>query len=43
NIASYIVFLAENTGLAPAPACAAAHKLLAGYATLDAMLNDISR
>ena len=43
NIASYIVFLAENTGLAPAATCAAAHKLLAGYTSLDAMLNDISK
>ena len=43
NIASYIVFLAENTGLAPAPVCAAARKLLAGYPSLDAMLNDVSR
>ncbi len=43
NIASYIVFLAENTGLAPAAACAAARKLLAAYTTLDAMLNDISK
>jgi hypothetical protein len=43
NVATYIVFLAENTGLAPAPACAAARKLLAGYATLEAMLNDVSR
>jgi hypothetical protein len=43
NIAGYIVFLAENTGLAPAATCAAAKKLLAGYATLDAMLNDISK
>ena len=43
NIASYIVFLAENTGLAPAATCAAARKLLAGYTSLDAMLNDISK
>ncbi len=43
NIASYIVFLAENTGLAPAATCAAANKLLAGYTSLDAMLNDISK
>ncbi|MDP3072018.1 MAG: tagaturonate epimerase family protein [Opitutaceae bacterium] len=43
NIAAYIVFLAEHTGLAPAATCAAAGKLLAGYATLDAMLNDISK
>jgi hypothetical protein len=43
NIASYIVFLAENTGLAPAETCAAARKLLERYATLDEMLNDISK
>lgn len=43
NIASYIVFLAENTGLAPAATCAAARKLLERYTTLDALLNDISR
>jgi hypothetical protein len=43
HIATYIVFLAENTGLAPAATCAAANKLLAGYTSLDAMLNDISK
>jgi hypothetical protein len=43
NIASYIVFLAENTGLAPAATCAAARKLLERYVTLDEMLNDISK
>jgi len=43
NIATYIVFLAENTGLASAAACAGARKLLAGYQTLEAMLNDTSR
>lgn len=43
NIAAYILFLAEHTGLAPAPACAAAAKLLAGYTSLDSMLADISR
>ena len=43
NIATYIVFLAQTTGLASAPTCAAAGKLLAGYTTLDAMLNDISK
>jgi hypothetical protein len=43
NIAAYLVFLAENTGLAPAAACAAARKLLESYTSLDAMLNDISR
>jgi hypothetical protein len=43
RIASYLIFLAENTGLAPAVRCAAASKLLASYTTLDAMLGDISR
>lgn len=43
NIASYIVFLAENTGLSPAATCAAARKLLERYTTLDEMLNDISK
>jgi len=43
RIAAYLIFLAENTGLASKERCAAASKLLAGYATLDAMLNDISR
>lgn len=43
NIAAYIVFLAENTGLAPAGNCAAARKLLERYVSLDEMLNDISK
>jgi hypothetical protein len=43
GVASYILFLAENTGLAPAATCAAARKLLERYTTLDAMLNDISK
>ena len=43
NIATYIVFLAENTGLAPAATCTAARTLLARYTTLDEMLNDISK
>ena len=43
NIASYIVFLAENTGLAPAANCAAAGKLLERYASFDELLNDISK
>ena len=43
NIASYIIFLAENTALASKERCAAASKLLAGYTTLDAMLADISK
>jgi hypothetical protein len=43
RIAAYLIFLAENTGLAAPERCAAASKLLAGYTTLEAMLGDISR
>jgi hypothetical protein len=43
RIAAYLIFLAENTGLASKERCAAASRLLAGYTTLDAMLGDISR
>ena len=43
RIAAYLIFLAENTGLATKERCAATNKLLAGYTTLDAMLGDISR
>lgn len=43
RIAAYLIFLAENTGLASHERCAAAGKLLASYTTLEAMLNDISR
>ncbi len=43
NVATYIVFLAENTGLASAATCAGARKLLAGYTSLAAMLGDISK
>ena len=43
NIATYIVFLAENTGLATAATCAAARTLLARYTTLDQMLDGISK
>ena len=42
NVAAYLIFLAENTGLAPRARCAAARTLLEGYASLDAMLADIS-
>jgi tagaturonate epimerase len=42
NIATYIVFLAENTGLASKERCGAALKLLAGYTTMDAFLGGIS-
>jgi hypothetical protein len=43
RIAAYLIFLAENTGLATPERCAGASKLLASYTTLDAMLGDISR
>jgi hypothetical protein len=43
RIAAYLIFLAENTGLAPKERCAATSKLLASYTTLDVMLGDISR
>jgi hypothetical protein len=43
RVAAYLIFLAEHTGLAARERCAAAGKLLAGYTSLDAMLNDISR
>ncbi len=43
NVATYIVFLAENTGLATAATCAAARTLLGRYTTLAEMLNDISK
>ncbi len=43
RIAAYLIFLAENTGLAAKDLCAATGKLLESYTTLDAMLNDISR
>jgi hypothetical protein len=43
NVAGYLLFLAEHTGLAPQARCAASRKLLEGYATYDAMLDDISR
>ena len=43
RIAAYLIFLAENTGLASRERCAATSKLLDGYSTLDAMLSDISR
>ncbi len=43
RVAAYLIFLAENTGLASTERCAAASKLLAGYSSLDAMLGDISR
>ena len=43
GVASYLIFLVETTGLVPAERCGAVRKLLEGYATLEAMLGDISR
>jgi hypothetical protein len=43
NIASYIIFLAENTALATKKHCTAAKKRLSGFKTLDALLEDISK
>ena len=40
-IAGYIIFLAENTGLATADSCREAGRRLQRYATLDEMLGDI--
>jgi hypothetical protein len=42
GVASYLIFLAETTGLVPAERCAATSERLEGYTTLDAMLGDIS-
>jgi hypothetical protein len=43
NVASYIVFLAENTGLASKERCAGASKVLQSYTTMEQLLNGISR
>jgi hypothetical protein len=43
NVAAYLLFLAETTGLAPAARCQAAAKLLGSYRTLADMIGDISR
>ncbi|WP_415910800.1 tagaturonate epimerase family protein [Oleiharenicola sp. Vm1] len=43
RVADYLIFLAENTGLATAERCAAARKLLHGYQTYDAFFDAISR
>jgi len=42
NVARYIVFLAQNTGLVPTAACAAALQRLDGYASLEQLLADIA-
>ncbi len=43
NVADYLLFLAEHTGLAPQARCAASRQLLESYVSYDAMLDDISR
>jgi hypothetical protein len=43
GVAGYLIFLAENTGLATAERCAAVRKLLAGYSSYGSLVNDISR
>jgi hypothetical protein len=43
HVASYLIFLAEETGLAAPATCTAARTLLARYGTLEEMLEDISR
>jgi hypothetical protein len=43
NVASYLIFLAESTGLAAADRCVAARRVLEDYATLDEFLGDIGR
>jgi hypothetical protein len=42
NVARYIVFLAETTGLASPAVCAAASRRLDGYSSLDEMLAGIA-
>ena len=43
NVAAYIVFLADQTGVASAERCQAASALLARYNTMEAFLGDIGR
>jgi hypothetical protein len=43
NVATYLIFLAESTGLVTPQRCAATRKLLERYSTLGEMLHDISR
>lgn len=43
NVAAYIIFLAEHTGLTTEERCRAASALLGRYATMDAFLGDIGR
>jgi len=41
NVADYLCFLAESTGLAPAERCATARERLAGYQSYDDLLGEI--
>ena len=43
NVASYIIFLADSTGVALPERCAAARTLLSRYTTMPAFLGDIGR
>ncbi|MBE7537604.1 MAG: hypothetical protein HS122_04255 [Opitutaceae bacterium] len=43
NVAAYIIFLAEHTGLASIERCRAARSLLERYAKMDDFLGDIGR
>jgi hypothetical protein len=42
NVAAYLIFLAESTGLASAATCAAARARLDRHASLEALLDDIA-
>lgn len=42
NVASYLIFLTETTGLVAADICAAARNRLDGYPTYQALLDDIA-
>lgn len=42
NVARYLIFLSETTGLVPADTCARVRRRLDGYATYQAMLDDIA-
>jgi hypothetical protein len=43
GVAGYLVFLAEQTGLAPAERCAAVRRLLDGYKSYAELVGDISK
>ena len=42
NVAAYLIFLAENTGLASAASCATARARLERHASLESLLDDIA-